>query len=74
MTTDSLIEWKRGNMAYRSMPDKFVYGHWHYKAQGPFRIMGIIDGYAMVRIPRCSPFVVAVKDLRKTSEECIHVK
>lgn len=74
MHTDSLIQWKRGNAAYRSMHDKFVYGHWHYKAHGPFKIMGIIDGYAMVRFPRCMPFVVAIKDLRKTPEECIHVK
>jgi hypothetical protein len=72
--TDKKPEWKRGDVAYRSTPDTLKGGKWYYKAHGPFKLMGIIDGYAMVRFPRCMPFTVAVSNLRKTAEECVYVK
>jgi hypothetical protein len=32
---------------------------------GEARIMSIAEGYAMVRRPRCMPFVIALKDIGK---------
>ena len=71
---DQKPEWKHGDAAYKSMPENFTGGKWHYKAHGPFKILGIIDGYAMCRFPRAMPFTVAVSSLRKTPEECVYVK
>jgi hypothetical protein len=33
--------------------------------QGPFVVMGIIDGYYMIRRPGCMPLVMHWRDLRK---------
>ena len=35
---------------------------------GPVRIMAVAEGYAMVRRPRCYPFVIALKELKPTNE------
>ena len=33
----------------------------------PVRVMAVAEGYAMVRYPRCIPFIEAVADLTKLS-------
>lgn len=35
-------QWKHGVLAYRSTPETLKGGKWHYKAHGPFKIMGLI--------------------------------
>lgn len=32
------------------------------------RVMALAEGYAMVRYPRCAPFVVPVKELTRVSD------
>lgn len=32
---------------------------------GDSRVMAIAEGYAMVRFPRCMPFIESVKDLER---------
>ncbi len=62
-------EWKRGDEAFEPIVDAFRKGRWTYKARGPFKIMGIIDNWAMCRFKGAMPFIVYVKDLRRTAEE-----
>ena len=53
---------KRGDDVYRLFPVGCQNGKWSFKVDGPFKIMGEIDGYLMLRRPRCSPFVLSKKD------------
>lgn len=32
------------------------------------RVMALAEGYAMVRYPRCSPFVVSVRELTRVAQ------
>lgn len=60
------MTFKKGDLVYRRLPDYFDGKKWHYKYDGPFRVMGEINGYLMVRRPRCAPFVLSAKNaLRK---------
>ena len=52
----SHFPWRRGDTA--ELGDRGADG---WKA---VRVMAVRDGYAMVRIPYCVPFVVAERDLR----------
>ncbi len=66
----STKKWKRGDLAYCSVPC-ISGGVWSYKPKGPFRIIGIVDGYAVARFSRAMPFCVAVSDLMETPDECL---
>lgn len=51
---------KRGTLVYRKVPVAFINGEWHHKLEGPFKVMGLIDGYLMLRHPRAMPFVLSI--------------
>jgi hypothetical protein len=47
-------------------PVSFKNGIWENETvQFDVRVMAVAEGYAMVRRPRCMPFVCSIKDLHK---------
>lgn len=49
------------------MSDLFIVGDTvpHITDKGDVKIMAIADGYVMARRPRCSPFILTVKDVER---------
>lgn len=49
---------KKKMMLIRERPISFSDGKWHYERQKfEVIVMSVVDGWAMVRRPRCVPFV-----------------
>ena len=38
------------------------------------RVMGVVDGYVVVRIPSCVPFLVGMKDFLSEYDEAVSYK
>ena len=49
---------------WKSGDECFIQHPWDDSMVGPYRIMVIADGYAMIRRPHAFPSVASVKDLR----------
>lgn len=56
------MTFKKGDLVYRQFPKYFDGNKWLYDNDGPFKVMGEIDGYLMVRRPRCTPIVLYAKN------------
>lgn len=59
------MELKRGEMVAIYRPDCLMKGGWFYKRVNDAKVLGVIDGYAMLRYPRAFPFIESVKNLEK---------
>ena len=54
----------------RTVPDKIIGGKWINRIEEfEVIVMAIVDGYAMVKRPRCVPFVERAKDLVISEKE-----
>jgi len=54
----------------RTRPVSFTGGKWTYATdRDEVRVMSRAEGYAMVRFPRCMPFVCSEKDLSPITPE-----
>lgn len=63
------MDYKKGDIVYRELPDTVVGGKWTYKVDGPLIVMGQIEKYLMVRKKGCMPFVLAVRDALKKPDD-----
>ena len=58
---------KKKMILKRARPSSFEAGKWIYKTQEfEVTVLSIVDGWAMVRRPRCAPFVEQAKNLHET--------
>jgi hypothetical protein len=58
---------KKKNMIWVNKTPWFHDNKWEYKIVDEIEVivLAIMDGYAMVRRPRCMPFVISVSDLKE---------
>lgn len=56
---------KRGDLYAIYRPCGFYGGKWLYKLIGMAKVLGVIDGYAMLRFKGALPFVESVKTLER---------
>lgn len=54
-------QFKKGETVYRLIIDKLVDGKWTQKEDGPFKVMGQIENYLMIRRPGCIPLVLSAR-------------
>jgi hypothetical protein len=59
---------KRGDVVLIYRPSKLVWTTWYYESFEA-TVMGIIDGYAMLRRKGCYPFLESVKQLEKWAKK-----
>lgn len=55
-----MMQIKKGSNVYRMLPETLEASGWKYKVDGPFKVMGQVENWLMVRRSGCAPLCLYV--------------